>query len=353
MLREATERIANDFVNLSNLLRLGERFHTTPLVEETTIYNVKAMWSKCAGAKLPSEIQQPTQNQRVEGASILSQDTDFFASDWFGNIIDDVVKNVVMNDGVQPEDVNGRQQEYEGIWKTPPTAQVDEPSFELRLQVDDVDKVFSDPMSDIEKTVFSDPKSDIEKTGIHGKKTEDIEVEKSEKSNVDTVKNQKTEKEKRDRGKGKNLSVQGKTDDDREEKKSEKGEKEIGEKGKEKNEKNYGKRRESDEKERNPAVLMLHDVIGHNKQTRFFINIKLNRCFASCTKVSLLIDFWFITKLLFFIKTSIRTHTKSLSNSKLIITMIQLPLSCTKTMFKGIIIVQLTCLFIRLDFFVE
>uniref|UniRef100_A0A803KTZ6 Uncharacterized protein n=1 Tax=Chenopodium quinoa TaxID=63459 RepID=A0A803KTZ6_CHEQI len=161
MLREATERIANDFVNLSNLLRLGERFHTTPLVEETTIYNVKAMWSKCAGAKLPSEIQQPTQNQRVEGASILSQDTDFFASDWFGNIIDDVVKNVVMNDGVQPEDVNGRQQEYEGIWKTPPTAQVDEPSFELRLQVDDVDKVFSDPMSDIEKTVFSDPKSDI------------------------------------------------------------------------------------------------------------------------------------------------------------------------------------------------
>uniref|UniRef100_A0A803N2J1 Ubiquitin-like protease family profile domain-containing protein n=1 Tax=Chenopodium quinoa TaxID=63459 RepID=A0A803N2J1_CHEQI len=95
MLQEVTERIANDFVSLTNILKLGERFHTTPLVDGNTMYNLTAMWSKCAGVNLPNVIQH-TQDQHAVGASILSQDTDFFESDWFGDMIDDVVKNVMM-----------------------------------------------------------------------------------------------------------------------------------------------------------------------------------------------------------------------------------------------------------------
>uniref|UniRef100_A0A803MRJ5 Uncharacterized protein n=1 Tax=Chenopodium quinoa TaxID=63459 RepID=A0A803MRJ5_CHEQI len=60
------------------------------------MYNLTAMWSKCVGVNLSNVIQQHTQSQHGEGTSILSQDTDFFALDWFGNMIDDVVKNVML-----------------------------------------------------------------------------------------------------------------------------------------------------------------------------------------------------------------------------------------------------------------
>uniref|UniRef100_A0A803N876 Ubiquitin-like protease family profile domain-containing protein n=1 Tax=Chenopodium quinoa TaxID=63459 RepID=A0A803N876_CHEQI len=95
LLREATERIASGFVNLSNVLKLGEKFYTAPLVEKNAMYNVAAMWSKCSGYRIPQEIQPQTQFQRGEGSSILSQDNDFFGADWFGNMIDDVVMNVL------------------------------------------------------------------------------------------------------------------------------------------------------------------------------------------------------------------------------------------------------------------
>uniref|UniRef100_A0A803NCL3 Uncharacterized protein n=1 Tax=Chenopodium quinoa TaxID=63459 RepID=A0A803NCL3_CHEQI len=94
MIREAIERIANEFVNLSNVLKMGERFHNTSLEQENTLFNVSAMWARCSGCKMPgAEFHSSTPMQKVDGGSLLSQDVEFFASDWFGDIIDNVVKS--------------------------------------------------------------------------------------------------------------------------------------------------------------------------------------------------------------------------------------------------------------------
>ncbi|KAL2941336.1 Uncharacterized protein RDABS01_029686 [Bienertia sinuspersici] len=93
MLREATERIANDFVHLLNVLKMGERFHNIPLDQESKLYNVFAMWSRCFGYKMPAEFLGNHPLHKVDGASLLSQYNDFFASDWFSEIVDNIVKN--------------------------------------------------------------------------------------------------------------------------------------------------------------------------------------------------------------------------------------------------------------------
>uniref|UniRef100_A0A803L9F3 Ubiquitin-like protease family profile domain-containing protein n=1 Tax=Chenopodium quinoa TaxID=63459 RepID=A0A803L9F3_CHEQI len=92
LLRQATERIAEGFVNLSNVLKLGERFHGNTLYVDTTLLNVSTMSAKCSGIKFSQENQKNIPTQREEGTSILSQDTDFFASDWFGEMVDNVFK---------------------------------------------------------------------------------------------------------------------------------------------------------------------------------------------------------------------------------------------------------------------
>uniref|UniRef100_A0A803LBU8 Ubiquitin-like protease family profile domain-containing protein n=1 Tax=Chenopodium quinoa TaxID=63459 RepID=A0A803LBU8_CHEQI len=93
LLRQATETIASGFVNLSKILKMGERFHNRPIDGDATLYNVAAMWSRLSGIKLSENVINNVPSQRVEGSSILSQDTDFFASDWFGEMIDNVVNN--------------------------------------------------------------------------------------------------------------------------------------------------------------------------------------------------------------------------------------------------------------------
>uniref|UniRef100_A0A803KY96 Ubiquitin-like protease family profile domain-containing protein n=1 Tax=Chenopodium quinoa TaxID=63459 RepID=A0A803KY96_CHEQI len=93
LLRQATETIASGFVNLSKILKMGERFHNRPIDGDATLYNVAAMWSRLSGIKLSEKVINNVPSQRVEGSSILSQDTEFFASDWFGEMVDNVVKN--------------------------------------------------------------------------------------------------------------------------------------------------------------------------------------------------------------------------------------------------------------------
>uniref|UniRef100_A0A803MA15 Uncharacterized protein n=1 Tax=Chenopodium quinoa TaxID=63459 RepID=A0A803MA15_CHEQI len=132
LLREVTERIASGFVNLSNVLKLGEKFYTAPLVEKNAMYNVAAMWSKCSGYRIPQEIQPQTQFQRGEGSSILSQDNDFFGADWFGNMIDDVVMNVLKSSEFEAMD-------YDKIFK------------EAQLENNAVDSVFTNTKNDVEK----------------------------------------------------------------------------------------------------------------------------------------------------------------------------------------------------------
>ncbi|KAL2899008.1 Cell wall-binding protein YocH, partial [Bienertia sinuspersici] len=93
MLTEATKRIENDSMHLSNVLKMGERFHTIPLDQENTLYNVSAMWSRCSGYKMPDAFPGNHPLHKVDGASLLSQDNELFASDWFGEVVDNIVKN--------------------------------------------------------------------------------------------------------------------------------------------------------------------------------------------------------------------------------------------------------------------
>uniref|UniRef100_A0A803KXZ3 Uncharacterized protein n=1 Tax=Chenopodium quinoa TaxID=63459 RepID=A0A803KXZ3_CHEQI len=52
LLRQATETIASSFVNLSKILKMGEKFHNRPIDGDATLYNVATMWSRLSGIKL-------------------------------------------------------------------------------------------------------------------------------------------------------------------------------------------------------------------------------------------------------------------------------------------------------------